>query len=118
MQTTAGNSTAERDLKSLSMQELQEKLGASPAGLTRVRDSDVDIPEALRGGPSDDLSHTHPRAVLVDTACADSVRGGSRHASGGHAHRGLRPPDARDRLGLGTDGLGVRARVVPGERSD
>ena len=36
MQTTAGNSTAERDLKSLSMQELQAKLGASPAGLTQV----------------------------------------------------------------------------------
>ncbi len=36
MQTTAGNSAAERDLKSLSVQELQAKLGLSPAGLSQV----------------------------------------------------------------------------------
>jgi H+-transporting ATPase len=36
MQTTVGNSTAERDIKSLSLQELQAKLGATPAGLTQV----------------------------------------------------------------------------------
>ena len=36
MKTTAGKSDAERDLKSLSVQELQAKLGSSPAGLTQA----------------------------------------------------------------------------------
>jgi H+-transporting ATPase len=36
MQETAGNSNADRELKSLSVQELRAKLGSSPEGLTKV----------------------------------------------------------------------------------
>ena len=53
-------------------------------------DSDVDVSEALGGRSLDDFCHPHPRAVLVESAGADSAGRRGRHASGGHIDCGLR----------------------------
>jgi H+-transporting ATPase len=62
---------------------------------------------------SDDFPDAHPRPVLVDTAGADPVGRGARHADCSDSDRGLWRVHDSARLGL--DGLcvGLRSGVVP-----
>ena len=86
---------------------------AEPAAAARA-DPDGDLPQAARGGASDDLHHAQ-RVVVLETAVAERAalldhRGdaGARHARGR-----LRLVPRADRMGRRAAGVGVRARVVP-----
>src|SRR5208283_2730931 len=92
---------------------LPRRAGLSPRPCAHPN---ADVPDAVRGGTSDDFPDAHARPVLVYPSRADFMGGRARHANRGDVDSGLWAVYDTHRLGLGTVRMGIRADMGALER--